>query len=106
MTRSLLMGFAFALGLVAHAGHAAEVPAKAALCAACHGQDGKTSTDPSFPILAGQHEDYLLHSLKAYRSGARANAIMAAQAQGLSNAEMAELARYYSRLPSPLGIRR
>lgn len=68
---------------------------KSATCAACHGFDGN-STVPSFPKLAGQHPDYIVHSLKAYKSGKRKNPIMAAQAGPLSETDMANLAAYFS----------
>ena len=48
---------------------------KAEACAACHGKDGN-STTPTFPRLAGQHEDYLRKTLQDYKSGERKNAIM------------------------------
>jgi cytochrome c553 len=32
-------------------------------CASCHGIDYNTPTDPTYPKLAGQHEDYLRQSL-------------------------------------------
>jgi cytochrome c553 len=67
------------------------------ICAACHGPDGNTPTGPDFPRIGGQYYDYLLHSLKAYKSGSRKNPIMAAQAQTLSEAEMEGLAEYFSR---------
>jgi cytochrome c553 len=50
-----------------------------AVCASCHGKDGNTPIDPSYPKLAGQHRDFLVRSLLDYKSGARKNAIMAAQ---------------------------
>ena len=56
------------------------------VCAACHGQDGNKTLDNTYPKLAGQYSDYLLKTLKEYKSGKRSNAIMAGQAnQGLSN---------------------
>lgn len=69
--------------------------AKSATCAACHGFDGN-STVSSFPRLAGQQPDYIVHSLKAYKSGKRKNPIMAGQAAPLSGADMADLAAYFS----------
>lgn len=68
-------------------------------CAACHGKDGNTPIDPSYPRLSGQHEDYLAHSLRAYKQDERKNPIMAAQAKLLSREDMLNLAAYYSRLP-------
>ena len=69
--------------------------AKSTTCAACHGADGN-STVPSFPRLAGQHQDYLLHSLKAYKSGKRKNPIMVGQVQNLSETDMEDLTKYFS----------
>ncbi len=69
--------------------------AKAAACAGCHGADGN-STVATFPILAGQHADYLVQALKDYKSGKRKNAIMQAQAAGLSEEDMENLAAYFA----------
>jgi cytochrome c553 len=74
------------------------------VCTACHGADGNTPLQPDFPKLGGQHYDYLLHSLRAYKSGARKNPIMQPQAQALSTREMEELARYYAGQKSTLFI--
>ena len=90
--------------------HAAEPAAGAgqakadAVCAACHGKDGNTPIDPSYPKLAGQHRDFLVRALLDYKSGARKNAIMAGQAQALSRADIEGLADYYSSLPGTLQI--
>lgn len=73
-------------------------------CAACHGPDGNSQA-PDFPRLAGQHYDYLLKSLKDYKSGARKNPIMAPQAANLSVRDMEDLAAYYSRQPG-LAVKR
>jgi cytochrome c553 len=68
---------------------------KSQSCVACHGAKGDAD-NPAFPMLAGQHADYLLHALKAYRSGDRNNAIMNGQAAALSNEDMRDLAAYFS----------
>jgi cytochrome c553 len=73
-------------------------------CATCHGEDGNKPLAPDFPKLGGQHYDYLLHALKAYKSGARKNAIMAGQAKDLTTKEMEALAYYYSKQHSTLHI--
>src|SRR3546814_19594322 len=39
-------------------------------CASCHGADAKTPVDPAYPILAGQHADYLEQALKSSKRGA------------------------------------
>lgn len=69
----------------------------AATCVACHGQNG-IGASPAWPTLAGQHEDYLVHALKQYRSGERRNAVMMPMASGLSDADIARLAAFYAGL--------
>ncbi|MGE0314832.1 MAG: cytochrome c [Lautropia sp.] len=75
-------------------------------CAACHGKDGNTPIDPSYAKLAGQHSDYLVHALKAYRSDRRKNAIMGAQAKTLSTDDIYNLAAWFSRQPGDLRVRK
>jgi cytochrome c553 len=70
---------------------------KAASCAGCHGGNG-VSTNPAWPSLAGQQSAYFVEALKAYKTGARENAMMAATAKGLSDADMQSLAGYYATL--------
>jgi cytochrome c553 len=90
--------------------HAAEPTAAAgqakagAVCAACHGKDGNTPIDPSYPKIAGQHREFLTRALLDYKSGARKNAIMAGQAQALSRADIEGLADYYASLPGSLQV--
>jgi cytochrome c553 len=69
----------------------------ASTCTACHGQNG-ISMSPMWPTLAGQHEDYLVHSLNQYRDGTRTDAVMAPMAATLSDEDVKILAEYYSRL--------
>ncbi len=70
---------------------------KAATCAACHGANG-ISINAAWPSLAGQHEDYLLNSLKQYRDGTRGDPVMTAQAALIAEEDLAKLALYFSRL--------
>lgn len=69
---------------------------KSQACAACHGPQGKTSQQPSYPILAGQHEDYLYHALKGYKSGARQNAVMNGMVSRLSDQDLQDLAAWFA----------
>jgi cytochrome c553 len=80
-------------------------------CAACHGADFKSPIDPSYPKLAGQHQDYLQHALVAYQRGAegangRGNAIMGAQAKALSHDDVNNLAAYLHSLPGVFVIQK
>ena len=66
-------------------------------CVACHGQNG-ISVSPTWPTLAGQHEDYLIQALDQYREGTRKDPVMAQMAASLTDADVKLLARYFSRL--------
>jgi len=70
---------------------------KAAACAACHGPNG-ISINAAWPTLAGQHEDYITHSLQQYRDGTRSDPVMAAQAALVAEEDIASLAKYFSSL--------
>jgi cytochrome c553 len=96
MVTGLLAGTALA------AGDAAAGKQKAAACAACHGQDGNSSS-AQYPKLAGQGEQYLVKQLKDYKSGARENAIMAGQAAGLSEQDMQDIAAFYAQQQIKVG---
>jgi cytochrome c553 len=99
MNKPLIILSAVALGIsmTTHAKGSYEAgKAKAEACAACHGHAG-TSTVPGFPKLGGQHRDYLYHALKDYKLGKRKNPVMAGQVQDLSDADMEDLAVYFSK---------
>jgi cytochrome c553 len=70
-------------------------PKASQTCVACHGNDG-IGILPEYPNLAGQHEDYIATSLRAYKSGQRKNPIMAGMAAPLTEQDIRELAKYYS----------
>jgi len=70
---------------------------KAQTCVACHGPNG-ISANPMWPTLAGQHEDYLLQALNAYRDGSRKDPVMSAQAALLAEEDLALLAEYFAGL--------
>jgi cytochrome c553 len=72
-------------------------PAKVAqLCVACHGRDG-VGIMGDYPTLAGQHADYLVRALEEYKKGDRKNAVMPTFMGNMTEAEMEEIANYYSR---------
>ena len=77
------------------AGDIARGKAKSVTCAACHGPDGNSAV-ATFPKLAGQNEDYLIHSLHAYQKGTRKNVMMIPMAAPLSPSEIEDLAAYFS----------
>lgn len=71
-------------------------------CIDCHGADGNSPIDPTYPKLGGQYGDYLAHALQAYRNGDRQHALMTPQATGLSDQEIADLAAYFGSRSSQL----
>ncbi len=74
---------------------------KAQGCAACHGPDGN-STNPAIPSLAGQPAQFITMQLFQFREGNRKNEQMTPMAANLSNADMNDLAAYFSaRKPAP-----
>ena len=79
-------------------GDAAAGAAKAAVCAACHGGNG-IAVAPTFPNLAGQSATYLYVQLRAFKDGARDNAVMQPLAKTLTDQDMRNLAAHFASLP-------
>jgi cytochrome c553 len=69
--------------------------ATAAICASCHTMDGSRGS-PTYPILQGQHPEYLAKQLAEFKSGKRANAIMSGMAAALSEDDMRNVAAFYA----------
>ncbi len=72
-------------------------------CAQCHGVTGKGKTpdNAAFPVLGGQHKDYLLGQLINFRLGDRSNSpggVMNIMVQRLNDAELEAIAEYVSGL--------
>jgi len=74
----------------------AALQAKLQLCAACHGPTGN-STDPQYPILAGQTARYIYLELKDYKEGRRHDPSMDPIAATLSPADMLALGDFFSK---------
>ena len=68
---------------------------KSKTCVACHGETGVSPT-AQFPIIAGQHKDYLYQALTDYKAGNRKNAIMAGIVAALNDQDMHDLAAFYA----------
>ncbi len=105
MKRSILFTVAASLVAISQPclakGDIAAGKQKAALCIACHGEDG-SSPAPQFPRIGGQYADYLKKSLEDYKSGARKNPIMLGIASQLSEEDMENLAAYFASQKGPL----
>lgn len=95
----LALVFSAALALVSThtlaAGDVALGQVKAATCIGCHGVNGNSMV-PSFPKLAGQSEAYLLKQLREFKTSDRIDAMMAGMVAPLTDADMQNIAAYYS----------
>lgn len=72
-------------------------------CNSCHGATGKglEPGNPVYPVIGGQHKEYLLAQLISFRKGARNNSpggVMNITVHRLSDAELEALADYISGL--------
>ena len=77
------------------AGNVEEGKKKARACQVCHGKGGQ-STNPTYPILAGQHAKYIIKQLKAFKSGSRKDPIMNGMASTLNEQDMEDVAAFFS----------
>jgi cytochrome c553 len=80
----------------AAAGDAAAGRAKVrAACQVCHGEDGKALIVGA-ANLSGQQKEYLVEQLRQFRSGARRSEQMNIIARSLSDADIDNVAEWYS----------
>ncbi|MEO6031242.1 MAG: c-type cytochrome [Burkholderiaceae bacterium] len=101
----LLSCLMFAASVAAVAAEPAEPAAKpdlargqaiaASVCMACHTADGSRGS-PVNPILQGQHPEYLVKQLAEFKAGTRTNPIMQGMAAALSEADMKNVAAFYT----------
>jgi len=100
---TIVMGLALtAVAPTMAAGNASAGKDKAAMCAACHGEDGNSPTN-MFPKIAGQGEAYLVKQITEFKIGGRKNAMMAPMVAGLSDQDIADLSAYFASKKSTPG---
>lgn len=108
MAKRIIVYIIFSLAIsqtqqVVFAGDADIGEAIAGPCVACHGVAG-ASPIADYPIIAGQHEKYLIYVLNAYKDGKRKNAVMEQQVAELTKRDLENLAAYFARQESSLGF--
>jgi cytochrome c553 len=79
------------------AGDAVAGRQKALPCQGCHGLDGRAKV-PGAPHIGGQVQDYLVKSMRDYKSGARKDEVMAIVVRQLSDQDIEDLAAFYAGL--------
>ncbi|HTZ68226.1 MAG TPA: cytochrome c [Roseiarcus sp.] len=106
--RAVAFGLCFACSFAGQNPADAQGDAKAgrakagSVCVVCHGVDGLAKI-PEAPNLAGQNENYLIAQLQAFKSGDRKNEMMSVVSQTLSDADIENLAAYYSAIEISVG---
>jgi cytochrome c553 len=101
MRTVLIAALVLACALPAFAADMPPKPVRLGLCAACHGETGMAQI-PGAPNLAGQRLDYLRKALQDYRDGSRNVPLMRAAIGPVSDADLDQLARWYSaQTPQP-----
>ncbi|HET7266534.1 MAG TPA: cytochrome c [Oleiagrimonas sp.] len=72
-------------------------------CAGCHGITGYQNIYPTYhvPLIAGQNADYIEKALHEYRTGIRKHPTMGAQAEGMTDQDIVNIAAYLSSLAQP-----
>ena len=68
-------------------------------CVACHGEDGATGLDGTYPNIAGQNAKYLERQMQAIKDGSRQIPLMIGQLDNMSDQDLADIAAYYQSLP-------
>jgi cytochrome c553 len=77
---------------------------RAGVCRVCHGLDG-VGTNPMVPNIGGQNEMYLAKQLRDFRDGRREDPQMSIVLQGMSDAEIGDLAAWYASVVATYAIR-
>lgn len=70
-------------------------------CLGCHGVPGYRNAYPNYavPKLEGQHPEYIVIALQAYRSGERSHLTMHSQASTLTDQDMQDIAAFFAGKP-------
>ena len=75
------------------------VRSMAASCAACHGTNGRAAPGSTVAGLAGRSRDDLVQVMAQFKAGQRPATVMHQIAKGYTEAEIAAMAEYFSKLP-------
>jgi cytochrome c553 len=100
----LAMTMAVAAAVYAQAADAAipdTIAQRVVPCTACHGKEGRATSDGYFPRIAGKPAGYLYNQLLNFRDGRRRNAMMTYTVNHLSDGYLHEMAQYFSSLQLP-----
>jgi len=94
---AVILGAVLAAGTAHAEGDVEAGRYKSQTCLGCHGIDAYGNVYPSYhvPKLGGQHAEYIVSALQAYKNGQRNHPTMQAQAASLSTEDMQDIAAYF-----------
>jgi sulfide dehydrogenase cytochrome subunit len=101
--RPMLLALALSAGLslTAHAQQNAtdlHNRATAAMCANCHGTDGRTVDGSAIPALVGMPKEYMVRQMKSFKDGSRPATVMHQITKGLTDQQIDTISTYYASL--------
>jgi sulfide dehydrogenase cytochrome subunit len=70
--------------------------ATAAMCANCHGTEGRTVEGSAIPSLVGMPKEYHVLQMQAFKNGTRPATVMHQITKGLTDAQIDTIATYYA----------
>ncbi len=101
LTATLLVALFGVTGRAAADGAPDDMSQRLRACTACHGKEGRASSEGYLPRIAGKPAGYLYNQLVAFRDGLRPNAAMQRLLDPLSDAYLREIAAYFASLDLP-----
>ncbi len=93
-----LLAIGIAASTSAQAADAARGEKIAQTCLGCHGAPGLRNPGPVYaiPMVGGQHAEYIVLALQAYKNKTRGHQTMQAQAANLSDQDMQDIAAFFA----------
>jgi len=70
-------------------------------CTACHGKEGRATSDGYYPRIAGKPAGYLYNQLANFRDGRRRNPMMTYLVSNLPDTYLREIAEHFANLHPP-----
>lgn len=70
----------------------------AAMCANCHGTEGRTIEGSAIPALVGMPKEYMIRQMKSFKDGSRPATVMHQITKGLTDEQVETISTYYSTL--------
>ena len=96
-TAVLVLGFSAGSAIAAEMhGDAAAGSAKAAVCTACHGVNGNSTSPELGPVIAGQNAAYVSDQVTRIKAGMRTAPLMQPIVQDLTDEDIADLAAFFA----------